>query len=135
MLHSYCNAVKVTGTRSLFLVAGTQRSPICTMRCRPSDANLLMEDLATIMPKMRTENSLRVVAGGRGDGSKAAPPGGNLPLETTSFVGRERELGEVEGLLGRTRLLTLTGVGVLARRGSPCGLPATFVRPSATARG
>ena len=37
--------------------------------------------------------------------------GGKLPLETTSFVGRERELGEVEGLLGRTRLLTLTGVG------------------------
>jgi predicted ATPase/DNA-binding CsgD family transcriptional regulator len=63
------------------------------------------------MSKMRTENSLRVVAGGRGDGSKAASARGNLPLETTSFVGRERELGEVEGLLGRTRLLTLTGVG------------------------
>jgi len=31
-------------------------------------------------------------------------------LATTSFVGRERELREVEGLLGRTRLLTLTGV-------------------------
>src|SRR3954453_12612228 len=64
ILHSYCNAVKITDTRSLFLVAGTQRSPICTMRCRPSDANLLTEDLATIMPKVRTENSLRVVAGG-----------------------------------------------------------------------
>jgi hypothetical protein len=111
MLHSYCNAVKITGSRSLFLVAGTQRSPICTMRCRPSDANLLMEDLATIIPKVWTKNSLRVVAGGRGDGSKVAPHGGNLPLETTSFIGRERKLGEVEGLLGRTRLLTLTGVG------------------------
>ncbi len=33
----------------------------------------------------------------------------NLPAEVTSFVGRERELAEVERLLGGTRLLTLTG--------------------------
>lgn len=36
---------------------------------------------------------------------------GNLPAETTSFVGRERELPEVEGLLGTGRLVTLTGPG------------------------
>jgi predicted ATPase/DNA-binding SARP family transcriptional activator len=34
-----------------------------------------------------------------------------LPHQLTSFVGRERELGELEGLLGHTRLLTLTGPG------------------------
>ena len=66
----------------------------------------------------RTEDSPRLVAGGRGDGSKAAG-GGNLPLETTSFVGRERELAEVNELLGQARLLTL--VGVRGRRGSPLG--------------
>jgi hypothetical protein len=68
--------------------------------------------LVTIMSKTRAqrEDSLRLVAGGRGDGSKAAP-GNNLPLETTSFVGRERELAEVDGLLGRARLLTLVGAG------------------------
>ena len=82
------------------------------MRRGASDATLLVEDLATIMTRARTENSPGVVAGGRGERSEAAPPpGGNLPLETTSFVGRGRELGEVEGLLGRTRLLTFTGVG------------------------
>lgn len=32
-------------------------------------------------------------------------------MQTTSFVGRERELGAVEELLGRTRLLTLAGAG------------------------
>jgi predicted ATPase/class 3 adenylate cyclase len=35
----------------------------------------------------------------------------NLPLQLTSFVGREDEIAEVRRLLGRTRLLTLTGPG------------------------
>jgi len=35
----------------------------------------------------------------------------NLPLEISSFVGRERELAEVKGLLASNRLLTLTGSG------------------------
>lgn len=35
----------------------------------------------------------------------------NLPTQLTSFVGRERELEEAGGLLGATRLLTLTGPG------------------------
>ena len=35
----------------------------------------------------------------------------NLPVQLTSFVGRERELAEVKRLLGSTRLLTLTGSG------------------------
>jgi predicted ATPase/class 3 adenylate cyclase len=35
----------------------------------------------------------------------------NLPLQLTSFVGRESEIAEVERLLGQTRLLTLTGPG------------------------
>ena len=36
---------------------------------------------------------------------------GNLPLERTSFVGREREIAEVERLLSERRLLTLCGPG------------------------
>src|SRR5207302_1664463 len=35
----------------------------------------------------------------------------NLPLQLTSFIGREKEIAEVERLLGTTRLLTLTGTG------------------------
>jgi predicted ATPase/DNA-binding CsgD family transcriptional regulator len=35
----------------------------------------------------------------------------NLPVEQSSFVGRERELGEVGAALSSTRLLTLTGAG------------------------
>ena len=35
----------------------------------------------------------------------------NLPVQLTSFVGREREMAEVKRLLGSARLLTLTGTG------------------------
>ncbi len=42
--------------------------------------------------------------------SPSAPPH-NLPVQLTSFVGREREIAEVRRLLGTTRLLTLTGTG------------------------
>ena len=38
-------------------------------------------------------------------------PAHNLPLEFSSFVGREKELAEVKRLLESTRLLTLTGSG------------------------
>ena len=39
------------------------------------------------------------------------PPPNNLPLELSSFVGREKELAEVKRLLENNRLLTLTGSG------------------------
>ncbi|MBA3552995.1 MAG: AAA family ATPase [Actinobacteria bacterium] len=35
----------------------------------------------------------------------------NLPVQLTSFVGREEEIAEVRQILDRTRLLTLTGAG------------------------
>jgi hypothetical protein len=35
----------------------------------------------------------------------------NLPIQATSFVGREKEIREVKDLLKKTRLLTLTGSG------------------------
>ncbi|MBV9094965.1 MAG: tetratricopeptide repeat protein [Streptosporangiaceae bacterium] len=35
----------------------------------------------------------------------------NLPRQLTSFIGRERELQDLKALLGRSRLLTLTGPG------------------------
>lgn len=41
----------------------------------------------------------------------AAQRATNLPLATTSFVGRERELAEVDRQLRSSRLLTLVGVG------------------------
>ncbi len=42
--------------------------------------------------------------------SRAALPN-NLPVQLTSFIGRQRERGEIRRLLDTVRLLTLTGVG------------------------
>lgn len=39
----------------------------------------------------------------------------NLPLQLTSFIGRERELRELAGLLAGTRLLTLHGPGGIGK--------------------
>ena len=39
----------------------------------------------------------------------------NLPFQATSFIGRERELTEIRGLLGSSRLLTLLGMGGLGK--------------------
>jgi len=38
-------------------------------------------------------------------------PTNNLPIQLTSFIGREGEIQEIKGLLASTRLLTLTGSG------------------------
>ncbi|HEX7169937.1 MAG TPA: AAA family ATPase, partial [Rubrobacter sp.] len=43
--------------------------------------------------------------------SAPRPPLDNLPLELTSFVGRDREVAEIKGLLSGRRLLTLCGPG------------------------
>ena len=46
--------------------------------------------------------------------SLAATPN-NLPQQMTTFVGREREIADLCGLLGTARLLTLTGMGGLGK--------------------
>ena len=46
-----------------------------------------------------------------GDAPAADAPKHNLPHQLTSFIGREKEIAELEQLLATTRLLTLTGSG------------------------
>ena len=52
-------------------------------------------DTAAVFPRLRSLQAL----------------GHNLPVQLTSFIGREAELVEVRRLLGATRLLTLVGAG------------------------
>ena len=42
-------------------------------------------------------------------GNPALP--NNLPAQLATFIGRERELSDVRGLVGSCRLVTLTGAG------------------------
>src|SRR5918995_4775667 len=55
----------------------------------------------------------RAVEGAEEESATRIPeqPPHNLPLELSSFVGREKELAEVKRLLEDSRLLTLTGSG------------------------
>src|SRR5436190_480531 len=48
------------------------------------------------------------------DDAPAATPN-NLPLQLTSFIGREGEIAEAAKLLARSRLLTLVGVGGIGK--------------------
>jgi predicted ATPase/DNA-binding XRE family transcriptional regulator len=45
------------------------------------------------------------------DAADSSPPPHNLPLQLTSFIGRSKELADVELLLSASRLVTLTGPG------------------------
>ncbi|MFD6993635.1 BTAD domain-containing putative transcriptional regulator [Streptomyces sp. NPDC059943] len=63
-------------------------------------------DLAPAVPRSPTEPVQPAAPAAAGPGR-----GGNLPAETTSFIGRQKELAEAERLLGLSRLVTFTGVG------------------------
>lgn len=59
----------------------------------------------------------------------------NLPHALTSFVGRAEELSSVAALVAGNRLVTLTGPGVSARRGSPSNWVHASANPSRVACG
>jgi predicted ATPase/DNA-binding CsgD family transcriptional regulator len=85
--------------------------------------------------RQRADNHLRVVGERRGDPAglpRVKSPPNNLPAETSSFIGRVRELAEARDLLTRTRQLTLIGAGgggktrlalKLARTAAATGFP------------
>jgi predicted ATPase/class 3 adenylate cyclase len=70
--------------------------------------------LAALGPPPDADKAYRVVrSGGRWLPTREVP--NNLPQPGTAFIGRERELDEVKALLGRTRLVTLLGMGGLGK--------------------
>ncbi len=79
---------------------------------RPSKqlAGLLMEQLR--VPTDERESFMHFARGGEPAKSitTTAPPK-NLPHPISSFIGREREIADVERLIGSSRLVTLTGPG------------------------
>ena len=58
--------------------------------------------LICLHPVMRASRSVK---------DAAAFPHHNLPVQPTSFIGREKQITELKGLLEHTHLLTLTGSG------------------------
>jgi non-specific serine/threonine protein kinase len=84
-------------------------------RQRPQRGTVVL--LAEALGLAGPERSAFEAAARRRVVSRPAPPPGplalrhNLPLQLTSFVGRQREIAEITRLLEGTRLLTLTGPG------------------------
>jgi predicted ATPase/DNA-binding SARP family transcriptional activator len=64
-----------------------------------------------VEPSEETTRLARDIVEGRLDPLGDRPSSTNLPVQFTSFVGREREIREVQRLLLATRLLTLVGTG------------------------
>ena len=59
--------------------------------------------------------------------ANGAAASGNLPAEPNSFIGRERDLTELVGMLGRVRALTLCGPGGMGKTRLALRLPVTLV--------
>jgi predicted ATPase/DNA-binding CsgD family transcriptional regulator len=92
-----------------------QVGPLCGYNSPTSGKKLWEQDP---MPDP-TPPPPREIRGSNRDGRLVAFPGGhrdasashNLPLELSSFIGRQKELAEVKRLVENARLLTLTGSG------------------------
>ncbi|MFB9734219.1 ATP-binding protein [Streptomyces thermocoprophilus] len=77
----------------------------------PATRRLYRELLAgSVDPEQPRPAAAPEVPGRKGRAGKA-PSQGRLPIPATPLIGRERETTEVEQMLGRSGLLTLTGAG------------------------
>src|SRR5262249_14961402 len=99
------------------LELGTRRVP------HPETAQRLVDALGLTEPQRGAVLALRRLPNGTSASSLARPLVaadkdqlvGKLPIPLTSFVGRERQLAELAGLLEKSRLLTLTGMGGIGK--------------------
>jgi predicted ATPase/DNA-binding SARP family transcriptional activator len=101
------------GLMRLFAAAGRQQQALAQYQ---QLRQALQRELAAD-PDPETRRLHRAILAGsvepepQSESAPAAPLATNLPRQLTSFIGRERELDELEGMLTRTRLLTLNGPG------------------------
>ncbi len=97
--------------RELSIAVGYSEAQISRL-----EQNQRLPDLATItarfVPALHLEHEPEVVARLLELAVSAeASPHHNLPIQLTTFIGREREMTEIERLLSEHRLVTLTGPG------------------------
>src|SRR5690348_12536580 len=78
---------------------------------RPSTIRLLVRGLA--LPEAEAADLLRAAQPNRAPGAenRLSSAHHNLPLATTSFIGRTGDLARLEQMLSESRLLTITGAG------------------------
>lgn len=74
---------------------------------------ILSKDLQTQPSPGTTRLYQEILSGSLSAASEKAGPRHNLPVQTTSFIGREKEIETLKALIlsGQTRLVTVTGAG------------------------
>ena len=80
----------------------------------PMEVFELSQGASALPPPPDGDKAYRVIQGQDGWVPARAVPN-NLPLQTSSFVGRERERAELKAHLGTARLVTLLGMGGLGK--------------------
>ncbi len=81
-------------------------------RCLVKDPEHRLDSIVVARREIEEEVARRMFARARAAGrDRRSDPVHDLPQQLTSFVGRERELGDVVDALSAHRLVTLTGVG------------------------
>ena len=103
-----------------------------------------LADVLNVPPSERAE-FLRFARGDPFAGPRTSPAANettapqparhNLPLQLTSFIGREKEISEVGQLLARARLVTLTGTGGAGKTRLALEVAAGLVNASAFSDG
>jgi non-specific serine/threonine protein kinase len=95
------------------LERGARRSPHpATVRCLAEAMRLREPERVALLGASRA-SGIGIARRDRSTGRGARHT--NLPAELSSFVGRERELGELSGLAASNRLLTLVGAGGIGK--------------------
>jgi predicted ATPase/DNA-binding SARP family transcriptional activator len=105
--------------RQMMLLLALSGQCSAALRQYETCQKLLREDLS-VEPDMETRDLHNYIRAGK-LGAREEPGfiplkttdtrSHNLPVQLTSFIGREREMGEIKKLLASTHLLTLTGIG------------------------
>jgi predicted ATPase/DNA-binding SARP family transcriptional activator len=80
-------------------------------------ARSLLHDELGLEPSKELRELERAVLGQTVAGATVAETRHNLPARVRSFIGREREIDELERLLGEHRLITVTGTGGAGKTG------------------
>lgn len=101
------------------LLAITSEAPVVLSDKIPGEIERVLSKALAKAPSERFASAAEMalaldscLAPGSAPGSRAqAEPRNNLPQQVTSFIGREIEIEELINLIGKTRLLTVTGSG------------------------
>ena len=94
--------------RETFVLCGLGERPISRL---PLPSDQVSTGSSPEMIQVHAHSATAVTTGAAAPSTAAPPPNHNLPVQTTPFIGREKNIQQVTDLLRQYRLVTLTGPG------------------------